>query len=118
TGKSTMKRYQIVRGTASNAETLLTTVSGTQTKYDDLSATDTSKTYYYKVVAVNGVRMSCRNNEIVAPYVGDTCTGLILQRTPPGHPEQSSQRLAPASLDINYIGTGNRLGSNSLVFSR
>src|SRR5213083_1674973 len=79
TGNSNIKSYQIWRGTASNAETLLTTVSGTQTKYDDLSATDNSKTYYYKVVAVNGVGTSCRNNEIVSPYVGDTCTGLILQ---------------------------------------
>src|SRR5438046_2651805 len=36
TGNSTIKRDQEARGTASNAETLLTTVSGTQTKYDDL----------------------------------------------------------------------------------
>ena len=117
TGNSTIKSYQILRGTASNAETLLTTVSGTQTKYDDLSATDTSKTYYYKVVAVNGVGTSCGNNEIVAPYVGDTCTALILQRTPPGHPEQSSQGLAPASLAIDYIAAGEPAGTNNLVFT-
>jgi len=117
TGNSTIKSYQILRGTASNAETLLTTVSGTQTKYDDLSATDTSKTYYYKVVAMNGVGTSCGNNEIVAPYVGDTCTALILQRTPPGHPEQSSQGLAPASLAIDYIAAGEPAGTNNLVFT-
>src|SRR5947209_16564208 len=117
TGNSTIKSYQILRGTASNAETLLTTVSGTQTKYDDVSATDTSKTYYYKVVAVNGVGRSCGNNEIVAPYIGDTCTGLILQRTPPGHPEQSSQGLAPASLAIDYIAAGEPPGTNNLVFT-
>src|SRR5216110_2562262 len=117
TGNSTIKSYQILRGTASNAETLLTTVSGTQTKYDDLSATDTSKTYYYKVVGVNGVGTSCPNNEIVAPYVGDTCTGLILQRTPPGHPEQSSQGLAPASLAIDYIAAGETPGTNNLLFT-
>src|SRR6184192_2232823 len=116
TGNSTIKSYQILRGTASNAETLLTTVSGTQTKYDDLSATDTSKTYYYKVVAVNGVGTSCRNNEIVAPYVGDTCTGMILQRTPPGHPEQSAQGLAPASLAIDYIAAGEPPGTSNLLF--
>src|SRR6266513_6334683 len=116
-GNSTIKSYQIWRGTASGAETMLTSVGGTQTKYDDLSATDTSKTYYYKVLAVNGVGTSCGNNEIVAPYVGDTCTGLILQRTPPGHPEQSSQGLAPASLAIDYIAAGEPPGTNNLVFT-
>src|SRR5207253_10900776 len=111
---STIKSNQQLRGTTSNAETLLTTVSGTQTKYDDLTATYTSKTYYYKVVAVNGVGTSCGNNEIVARYLGDTCTGLILQRTPPGHPEQSSQGLAPASLAIDYIAASEPPGTNNL----
>jgi hypothetical protein len=91
TGNSKIKNYQILRGTASGAETLLKTVSGTQTKYDDLTATDTTKTYYYKVLAANSVGISCANNEIAAPYIGNTCSGLILQRTPPGHPEQSAR---------------------------
>ena len=116
TGNSAIKKYQILRGTASNAETLLTTVSGTQTTYDDLAATNTGATYYYKVQAVNGVGASCANNEIAAPYVGDTCSGLIVQRTPPGHPEQTLQGLAPASLAIDSIAVGEPPGSSNLMF--
>ena len=116
TGNSKITSYQILRGTASGTETSLTTVKGTQTKYDDTTATDITKTYYYKVLAVNGAGMSCANNEIAAPYVGNTCSGLILQRTPPGHPEQSAQGLAPASLAITYISVGEPPGTSNLVF--
>ena len=45
-GNSPITSYQILRGTTSGAETLLTTVPGTQTKFDDLTATDITKTYY------------------------------------------------------------------------
>jgi hypothetical protein len=116
TGNSTIKKYQILRGTASGAESPLTTVSGTQTTYDDLTATNISTTYYYKVQAVNGVGASCANNEIAAPYVGDTCSGLIVQRTPPGHPEQTAQGQAPASLAIDYIAVGEPPGTSNLLF--
>src|SRR6266700_2739440 len=116
TGNSSIKSYQIWRGTASNAETLLTTVGGSQKTYNDLTATDITKTYYYKLLAVNSVGMSCANNEIAAPYIGDTCSGLILQRTPPGHPEQPLQGTAPASLAIDYIAAGEPPGTSNLMF--
>src|SRR5437773_2910476 len=116
TGNSKIASYQILRGTASGTETQLTTVKGTQTKYDDTTATDITKTYYYKVLAANSAGMSCANNEIAAPYVGNTCRGLILQRTPPGHPEQSAQGLAPASLAIDYIAVSEPPGTSNLVF--
>src|SRR5438094_2058571 len=116
TGNSTIKSYQIWRGTASGAETLLTSVGGTQTTYNDLTATDITKTYYYKVLAVNSVGISCANNEIAAPYLGDTCSGLILQRTPPGHPEQPAQGAAPASLAIDYIAAGEPPSTSNLMF--
>ena len=116
TGNSTITQYQIWRGTASGAETLLTSVGGTQTTYDDTTATDITQTYYYKVLAVNSVGMSCANNEIAAPYVGNTCSGLTLQQTPPGHPEQSAQGLAPASLAIDYIAVREPPGTSNLVF--
>src|SRR5216110_3165928 len=116
TGNSTITRYRIMRGTASGAETQLTTVSGNQTTYNDTTATDPTKTYYYKVLAVNGAGTSCGNNEVAAPFVGDTCTGLIVQKTPPGHPEQPLQGLAPASLAIDSIAVGEPPGTNNLMF--
>src|SRR5213078_3861155 len=98
------------------AETLLTTVSGNQTTYDDTTATDPTKTYYYKVLAVNSVGTSCANNEIAAPYFGDTCNGLIVQKTPPGHPEQQLQGQAPASLAIDYVAVAEPPATTNLAF--
>jgi hypothetical protein len=116
TGNAPITSYRIMRGTASGAETLLRSVSGNQTTFNDLTATDITKTYYYKVLAVNGAGTSCGNNEIAAPYVGDTCNGLIVQRTPPGHPEQPLQGQAPASLAIDYIAVGEPPGTSNLMF--
>ncbi|PYJ19171.1 MAG: hypothetical protein DME94_00580, partial [Verrucomicrobia bacterium] len=116
TGNANISSYRIMRGTASGAETLLTSVSGNQTTYNDITATDPNVTYYYKVLAVNSVGTSCGNNEIAAPYLGDTCTGLIVQKTPPGHPEQPLQGLAPASLAIDWVAVAEPPGTNNLMF--
>jgi hypothetical protein len=116
TGNAPITSYRIMRGIASGAETLLRSVSGNQTTFSDLTATDITKTYYYKVLAVNGAGTSCGNNEIAAPYIGDTCNGLIVQRTPPGHPEQPLQGQAPASLAIDYIAVGEPPGTSNLMF--
>ena len=118
TGNSPITGYQVLRGIASNAETLLATVTGTQTggSFDDLTANDTTQTYYYKVVALNAVGSSCPNNEIAAPYVGNACTGLIVQKTPPGHPEQAAQGQAPASLAIDYVAVAEPAGTSNLMF--
>jgi hypothetical protein len=83
--------------------------------YDDTTATDTSKTYYYKVLASNGVGTSCATNEVAAPYVGDTCGGLILQRNDPSHPESLLAGQNP-SLAIDYIAAGEPSGTNNLMF--
>ena len=117
TGNTGIKNYQIWRGTASGAETLLKTVPGKQTTYFDSTATDTTQTYYYKVVAINSVGSSCANNEIAAPYVGDTCNGFILQKTPPGHPEQELQGNAPASLAIDSISAAEPQNTSNIVFT-
>ena len=115
TGNSAITSYKIMRSTASGAETLLTTVVGTQTSYDDTTATDTTKTYYYKVLAVNAVGTSCGANEVAAPYVGDTCGGLILQRMDPTHPESILAQQNP-SLAIDYIAAGEPPGTTNLMF--
>src|SRR4029077_9094737 len=116
TGNAKINNYRIMRGIASGAETLLTTVSGNQTTYNDSTATNPNATYSYKVIATNSVRSSCGNNEVAAPYVGDTCNGLIVQKTPPGHPEQQLQGLAPASLAIDWIAVAEPPGTNNLMF--
>jgi hypothetical protein len=115
-GNSSITSYQILRGTASNGEFLLTTVPGAQYSFDDYTANDTTKTYYYKVIAVNAIGSSCGNNEVAAPYVGDTCTGLIVQQTPAGHPEQPSHGVAPASLAIDSIAVGEPPGGANFLF--
>jgi hypothetical protein len=108
TGNSAITGYQILRGTASNAETFLTTVTGTQTggTFDDVTANDITKTYYYKVMAANNVGTSCGNNEIAAPYIGDGCTGLVIHKNDPSHPEANAGTATPASLLIDYVAVG------------
>jgi hypothetical protein len=85
----TLTNYKILRGTSSGGEsaTPIATVAGNVTMFDDTTAVDPSVTYYYKVIATNHIGSSCANNEIAAPYVGDTCTGMIIHRNLPSHPE-------------------------------
>ena len=115
-GSSSITSYQILRGIAPNTETLLTTLPANQNRFDDFTATDPSKIYYYKVIAVNAIGSSCAKNEISAPFNGDACTGLILQRTPPGHPEQTTQGQTPASLAIDYIALAEPPGTTNFKF--
>ncbi|HKP39079.1 MAG TPA: PKD domain-containing protein [Pyrinomonadaceae bacterium] len=116
TGNSPITSYKILRGTTSGGETLLTTVPGSQSSYADTTATDTSKTYYYKVQAVNSVGTSCGANEVAAPYMGDTCSGLILHRNEPTHPEANAGMNTPASLLIDYIAVGEPPGTDTFMF--
>ena len=85
----TITGYQIFRGTTAGGEgaSPIATVSGTTTRLDDVTAVDPTVTYYYKVVATNSIGSSCANNEIAAPFVGDTCSGKIIHRNLPSHPE-------------------------------
>ena len=87
TGNLPITKYSILRSTTTGAETTLTNISGSQTSYSDTTATDPTKTYYYKVVAFNRVGKSLPSNEVAAPYVGTTCDGLIIHRNDPSHPE-------------------------------
>lgn len=123
-GNSMINSYQIFRGTAPGAEdpSPIGTVAGTQTggSYTDNTATDLTKTYYYRVVANNSMGSSCGNNEIAAPYRGDTCTGLVLHRNDPTHPESTGagtvgQPPTP-SLLIDYVALGEPPGTNNLMF--
>src|SRR5438874_1380698 len=87
TGNLSITKYSILRSTTTGAETTLTNISGSQTSYTDTTATDPTKTYYYKVVAFNRVGKSLPSNEVAAPYIGTTCDGLIIHQNQPDHPE-------------------------------
>ena len=120
-GNSMINFYQILRSTSPGAEVPIDTVAGTQTggTYTDTTATDSSQTYYYKVVAVNSVGSSCGNNEIAAPFIGDTCSGLIIHKNLPTHPESTggtaSQPPLPQYL-VDYIAVGEPPSTNELMF--
>src|SRR5947209_293247 len=115
-GNSPITGFNIMRGTKSGTETLLAPAGANQNTYTDTTATDPTKTYYYKVIAQNGVGTSCPNNEVSVPYNGDTCSGVIVQRTPPNHPEQNTEGAAPPSLAIDYIAVAEPPGTNNLAF--
>lgn len=121
-GNSMINNYQILRGISSGTETPLAIVAGTQTGgvYNDTTATDLTKTYYYKVVAANSVGSSCPNNEIAAPYVGDTCTGIIIHANDPTHPESTGggagQPPPLPSLLIDYVAVGEPPATGNLMF--
>src|ERR1700719_3782033 len=85
----TITNFQILRGTSPGGEnpTPIGTVAGNVSKLDDTTAVDPTVTYYYKVIATNTIGSSCATNEIAAPYVGDTCSGMIIHRNLPSHPE-------------------------------
>ncbi|MEY2546647.1 MAG: hypothetical protein QOG48_1764, partial [Verrucomicrobiota bacterium] len=116
-GNLPISSYQILRGIAPGGETLLTTVPASVTTFDDFTATDPTKIYYYKVVAFNALGSSCPNNEISAPYVGDACSQFVLQKTPPGHPEQTTQGQTPPSLAIDYIALAEPPGTSNFKFT-
>jgi hypothetical protein len=62
-GNSPITAHYVYRGAASGGETLLATLSGAATSYDD-SAVSNGVTYYYQVSASNAVGASPRSNEL------------------------------------------------------
>jgi hypothetical protein len=119
TGNLMINSYQIWRGTAPGAESFLTSVSATQIggKYTDVLPAHDIQTYYYKVFAVSTAGTSCGNNEVTAAYLGDTCSGLIVHRNEPGHPEANQANGAtPASLLIDYVAVAEPPGTNNFLF--
>ena len=122
-GNSMINSYSILRGTSPGTETPLTTVSGSQIggSYTDTTASDPTKTYYYKVIATNSVGSSCSNNEIAAPYVGDSCNGLIIHKNDPSHPESTGGGVGQppplSSLLIDYVAVSEAPATNNLTFT-
>jgi hypothetical protein len=118
TGNLMINNYQILRGTTSGGEAFLTTVSGSQTggTYTDVLPTNDTTTYYYKVAAVSTGGTSCSNNEVVAPFLGTTCSGLIIHRNDPTHPEANAQTTTPPSLLIDYVAVGEPPSTSNFLF--
>src|SRR5256885_1670930 len=118
TGGLTVNNYQILRGTAPGAEAVLTSVPGSQTggAFDDTLATYVTATCYFEVVAVNSAGSSCGNNEVKAAYLGDGCTGLVIHRNDPAHPEANTQTATPPSMLIDYVAVGEPPNTNNLMF--
>ena len=97
-GGSPIWKYRIYRGTASGQEVPLAAVSGSTTHFVDLKATSTG-TYYYRVTAMNSVGESKGMNEVAAPYLGDTCNGLMVAQDLTG-----DQTGAPLNPDLDIQG--------------
>ena len=118
TGNSPITSYEILRGTSANHEaaTPIATVAGDETSYDDTTASDPTKTYYYKVRAVNAIGSSCDANEVAAEYVGDSCNGIVIHRNDPSHPESAAANANPA-LAIDYIAVGEPEGTDNFLFT-
>ena len=119
TGNLMVNNYRILKGTVSNGETLLATVAGSQTggTYTDTLPAGNTTTYFYKVVAVNSAGSSCGNNEVAAPFVGDTCSGMIIHRNDPDHREaNAAQGNTPPSLLIDFTAVGEPPGSSDFLF--
>jgi hypothetical protein len=97
---------------------LLTSVGNVST-YTDNTATDATHTYYYQVVAKNATGNSPRRNEISVPFVGDTCSGIIIHRNLPNHPEAIGGAAGANPLPqylIDYISVGEPPSTTQLMF--
>ncbi len=121
TGGSAITGYNIYRSTTSNTETLFASVGGAQTKFDDATAIDPTKIYYYKVEAVNAQGASCKENEVAVRYVGDSHVGngytLAVDPTgaADGAPQAANPDLDIESLSILEPGSGPNAGK--IVFN-
>lgn len=80
-GGSEITAYKILRGTNAGAETLLATISGSKTSFQDASVDAAVPTYYYQVVAVNAKGDGPPSNE-VGLQVSAVATENVC--TPPG----------------------------------
>jgi hypothetical protein len=98
-GGASLTKYRIYRGTGSGQETPLTAVSGSTIHFVDTTASNTAVTYYYRVTAVNSAGESAGSNEVAAPYVGDTCNGMLVAQDATG-----DQTGAPLNPDLDVQG--------------
>ena len=103
-GGSAITSYNIYRSATSNAETLLATVNGSTLNFNDVTASDPAKIYYYKVEAVNAQGASCRENEVSVRYLGDSHagTGYVIADDPVGVTDGAPQAASP-DLDIQTL---------------
>jgi fibronectin type 3 domain-containing protein len=89
-GTPAFTRYDVYRGTAAGAETLLSSVGAGTTTYTD-TAPATGTAYFYYVTAVNTVNSSPPSNEV---SVGSSSTGVPAQPSLTGVVSGSSVQLS------------------------
>ncbi|MGH8371927.1 MAG: PKD domain-containing protein [Gammaproteobacteria bacterium] len=63
-GGADISAYKILRGTGSGTESLIATVSGDKTRYEDASVDPSVPQYFYKVIAVNAIGDGSVSNEV------------------------------------------------------
>src|SRR5205085_592368 len=105
-GGSPLTNYKIYRGTASGAETLLTTITAAKTEYLDETATG-NNAYYYRITAVNSVGEGGFCGELVttaavAPESPCSVPGVTIATDPAG---DETGDPANAPLDITSVST-------------
>jgi fibronectin type 3 domain-containing protein len=98
-GGAPITKYNIYRGTSSNGETLLTSVSGTS--YTDTGLIN-GTTYYYEVSAVNSVNEGARSNEQSATPTA----------TAPGAPTSLSATAGNGSVSLAWTAPSNNGGAS------
>lgn len=116
-GGSPITAFNILRGTASGAETQIGTVPGDKRRYQDTSVIDPAATYYYKVEAVNAQGTSCGTNEVAVRYVGDSSVeGITIANDPTGDQTGNpvNADLDVQSLSISEPSAG--AGAGKVVF--
>lgn len=101
TGGSPVTKYTISRAKGNGALAEIATVPGSQFRYEDETAADTSATYHYSVTATNAQGDSCNNNKVIARFVGDSFSpaGYQIYQDPTGANETGGQAANP-DLDI------------------
>ncbi len=80
-GGADIAAYEVYRGTASGAESLLATVGGDKTGYQDAAVDPSEPAYYYQVVAVNAQGEGAASNEAVLEVAGGQTVSVC---DPPG----------------------------------
>lgn len=114
-GGSPVTQYNVLRGTAPDALTLLATVPASQLRFEDRAASDPAANYFYKVTGTNSLGDSPGNNQVSVRNVGDSRSdaGYTIYTDPSGGSEPgpaANPDLDIQTLSISEPATGPHAG--------